>query len=85
MPLLSGTEGESVSAPIFVDSPSNEPKKLIRHVSPPFFVGPGMHLAQSSVWLACAKSLAVLNIEKYVDGSGKVVEPKMRYSGGTIR
>ena len=38
-----------------------------------------MHLAQLSVWLACAKSLAVLKIEKDADGSGKVIEPKIRY------
>ena len=47
--------------------------------------GPGMYLAQLSIWLACAKTLAVLNIEKFVDGFGNVVEPHGRYSGGTIR
>ena len=30
-------------------------------------------------------SLAVFNIEKYVDGFGNVVEPTTRYSGGAIR
>jgi len=45
---------------------------------------PGLNIAQSSVWLSCAMSLAVLNIGKYVDGFGNVVEPKMRYTGGTI-
>jgi len=45
---------------------------------------PGMHLAQSSLWLTCAMSLAVFNIEKSVDGFGNVVEPATRYSGGTI-
>jgi hypothetical protein len=30
-------------------------------------------------------SLAVFDIEKYVDEFGNVVEPEIRYSGGTIR
>ena len=29
--------------------------------------------------------MAMLNIEKYVDEFGNVVEPNTRYSGGTIR
>jgi len=45
---------------------------------------PGLNLAQSSLWLTCAMSLAVLNIEKYVDGFGKVVEPKIHYTDGII-
>ena len=47
--------------------------------------GPGLNLAQSSLWLACAMSLAVFDIEKYVDGFGNVVEPKVHYSDGAIR
>ena len=30
-------------------------------------------------------SLAVFDIEKFVDGSGKVVEPEIRYSTGAVR
>jgi len=45
---------------------------------------PGLNLAQSSVWLTCAMSLAVFDIEKYVDGFGNVVEPKIHYTDGTI-
>ena len=47
--------------------------------------GPGLNLAQSSLWLSCAMSLAVFDIEKYVDEFGNVVEPKIHYSDGTIR
>ena len=50
-----------------------------------FFVGPGLYIAQTSLWITCAMSLAVFDIEKYVDGSGNVVEPEIRYTGGTIR
>ena len=50
-----------------------------------FLVGPGLLLAQSSLWLSCAMSLAVLKIDKYVDGFGNVVEPKIYYTDGTIR
>ena len=49
------------------------------------WVGPGLNLAQTSVWLTCAMSLAVFYIEKYVDTFGNVVEPEIRYSDGMIR
>ncbi|KAF9649833.1 cytochrome P450 [Thelephora ganbajun] len=45
---------------------------------------PGLNLAQSSLWLTCAMSLAVFDIEKYVDGFGNVVEPRIHYSDGMI-
>ncbi|KAF9647047.1 cytochrome P450 [Thelephora ganbajun] len=45
---------------------------------------PGLNLAQSSLWFACAMSLAVFDIEKYVDGFGNVVEPDTNYTDGTI-
>jgi hypothetical protein len=50
-----------------------------------FPAGPGLHVAQASLWIACATSLAVFDIEKYVDASGKVVEPEARCTGGGIR
>ena len=50
-----------------------------------FFVGTGISMAQTSLWIACAMSLAVFDIEKYVDGSGNVVEPEIRYSTGAVR
>ena len=49
------------------------------------WVGPGLNLAQTSVWLTCAMSLAVFDIEKYVDAFGNVVEPVIHYSDGIIR
>ena len=49
------------------------------------WTGPGLNLAQSSLWVACAMSLAVLDIGKYVDGFGNVVEPTVNYTDGTIR
>ena len=49
------------------------------------FVGPGLNVAQTSLWIACAMSLAVFDIEKYVDESGNVVEPKIHYSDGSTR
>jgi hypothetical protein len=30
-------------------------------------------------------SLAVFDIEKFVDGSGRVIEPEIRYTDETIR
>ena len=49
------------------------------------FVGPGLHIAQVYLWITSAMSLAVFNIEKYVDESGNVVEPETRYTNGGIR
>ena len=49
------------------------------------FVGPGLNVAQTSLWLACVMSLAVLDIGKYVDGFGNVVEPEIRYGDGAVR
>ena len=49
------------------------------------FVGPGINIAQTSLWLACAMSLAVLDIRKSVDGFGNAVEPKILYSDGAVR
>ena len=50
-----------------------------------FIIGPGINVAQTSIWIACAMSLAVFDVEKYVDGSGNVVEPEIRYTNGVIR
>ena len=37
------------------------------------------------LWLACAMSLAVLNIEKPVDEFGNMVDIKAHYTNGAIR
>ena len=49
------------------------------------WTGPGLTLAQSSLWLACAMSLAVFGIKKFIDEFGNVVEPKIHCTDGTIR
>ena len=50
------------------------------------FVGTGLNIAQKSLWIACAMSLAVFDIEKSVDISGNVIEPaEIRYSTGAVR
>lgn len=43
-----------------------------------------MHLADASMFIACAMALAVFNIRKVVK-DGHVVEPKVEYTTGTIR
>lgn len=48
-------------------------------------VCPGRQLAESSVWLTIARSLAVFNMSKAVDGTtGRVIEPDLRFSPGVI-
>ena len=73
------------SVSVFISLSPKRPKTLIPVVWVVCWIGPGINLAQSSVWLACAMALAVFDIGKYVDGFGNVVEPKIYYSDGTIR
>ena len=61
------------------------PRSLISCVCVAFLTGPGIHLAHSSIWLACAMSLSVFDVQKYVDGFGNVIEPKTLSSDGIIR
>ncbi|KAJ3547606.1 hypothetical protein NM688_g5385 [Phlebia brevispora] len=44
---------------------------------------PGVHLADASIWLSCAWSLAVFNISKKVE-DGKIVEPVVDSTDGAI-
>ena len=44
-----------------------------------------MNLADASVFIACATTLAVFDISKVVDENGAVVEPVIEYTSGTIR
>ena len=61
-------------------------KRLIHLVSPLCNgTGPGLNLAQSSLWLACAMSLTAFDIEKYVDEFKNVIEPEIHYTDGTVR
>ena len=43
-----------------------------------------MHLADASVFIACVMILAVFDVSKAVE-NGKVVEPKIQYTTGTVR
>jgi len=83
----SGLDFDFMIFPCMLSSaPFKRPNQLIHFVSSMFvWIGPGINFALSSLWLACAMSLAVFNIEKYVDGFGNVVEPKIHYTDGTIR
>ena len=45
---------------------------------------PGLHLADASIFLSCAMSLAVFNISKVVE-NGITIEPSGEYTTGTIR
>jgi cytochrome P450 len=45
---------------------------------------PGRHLGDTSVFLACAMSLAAFDITKSVDGSGRVIEPVVDHTSGII-
>lgn len=47
-------------------------------------VCPDSLLAQSSVFLTIARSLAVFQISKPVDGNGNAIEPNMRFEAGLV-
>jgi hypothetical protein len=46
---------------------------------------PGQHLAEPSVFLSIATSLATFNISKAFDEQGNVIEPDIEWLPGTIR
>jgi hypothetical protein len=52
---------------------------------PSFLLGPGLKLAEASVFISCVMSLAVFDISKGVDESGREIEPNVEYTEGTIR
>ncbi|EPQ59616.1 cytochrome P450 [Gloeophyllum trabeum ATCC 11539] len=45
---------------------------------------PGMNLADASIFISCAMSLAAFDIAKVVDASGNVLEPVLDNTSGTI-
>ena len=44
----------------------------------------GMNLADASIFISCAMSLAVFNVSKPIE-NGRVVEPVYSFTSGTIR
>ena len=45
---------------------------------------PGRLLAESSVWLIVARSLAALEIKKPLDGNGHEIEPNVEFAAGVL-
>ncbi|KAJ3563160.1 hypothetical protein NP233_g9121 [Leucocoprinus birnbaumii] len=46
---------------------------------------PGRVLADASIFISCAMTLAVFDISKFIDESGQVIEPIMDQTTGTVR
>ncbi|OCH88152.1 cytochrome P450 [Obba rivulosa] len=46
---------------------------------------PGIHLMESSVWLAMVAIIATLNVTKAVNANGKVVEPEVKFENMVFR
>jgi cytochrome P450 len=46
---------------------------------------PGRYMAYSSVWLVVASLLATVNITKFIDSDGVVIEPSGEYTGKTVK
>ena len=46
---------------------------------------PGVHFADSSIFIWCAMILSVYDISKAVGPDGEIVEPTCEYSTGIIR
>ena len=70
----------------FMNTPGHAPEPDPRNVVFGFCrrICPGLQLADVSVFLAVAMSLAVFKIGKAVE-NGQVVEPSTEYSSGTVR
>ncbi|KAH9853884.1 cytochrome P450 [Lenzites betulinus] len=70
----------------FLSAPGKEPERDPRTVAFGFGrrICPGIHLAESSIYLAIAMSLAVFNFEKAVDTNGKPIEPSTEYTSGSV-
>jgi cytochrome P450 len=47
-------------------------------------VCPGRQLAEQSVWLLCATSLATLSVSKKTSNDGRILEPTVEYVGHLI-
>lgn len=47
-------------------------------------VCPGQYLADASLWISIAMSVAVFDITKKVGPGGQVIEPKVSYTSGTV-
>ncbi|KAH9849106.1 cytochrome P450 [Lenzites betulinus] len=70
----------------FISTPGKEPQADPRSVV--FGYGrricPGLQLADISVWLTVAMSLAVFRITKHVGADGKPIEPSTEYTSGAV-
>ncbi|OBZ76382.1 O-methylsterigmatocystin oxidoreductase [Grifola frondosa] len=69
----------------FLSSQSRAPERDPREVAFGFGrrICPGLNLADASIWLSCAMSLAAFDISKATE-DGVVIEPSLEYSTGTI-
>lgn len=45
---------------------------------------PGRYLADTSIWLTIARSLAVFNITKGLDENGREIEPHVKFTSGLV-
>lgn len=45
---------------------------------------PGRYVADNALFVTIAQTLAVFNIDKFVDENGHVVEPEVRFEAGTV-
>lgn len=46
---------------------------------------PGLHLAEASIFVACAMNLAVFNIQKAKGPDGQPITPEVEWSSGLLR
>lgn len=64
------------------DNPERDPREYVfgfgRRVCP------GKVLADMSIWITVAKSLATLHIDKAVGEDGQVIEPEIKFTAGII-
>ncbi|KAF2264418.1 cytochrome P450 [Lojkania enalia] len=70
----------------FIETPTHKPEPDPRNLI--FGYGrrvcPGRYVADNAVFITIAQTLAVFNISKPADETGKVIEPKLEFEPGTV-
>jgi cytochrome P450 len=70
----------------FLETPTHKPEPDPRNYI--FGYGrricPGRYVADNALFITIAQTLAVFNVDKFVNGRGKIVEPEMKFEPGAI-
>lgn len=71
----------------FIEGTGKTPQRDPREIAFGFGrrVCPGQHIAESSMWIQMATTLATLDISKATDEKGRPIEPEIGFTTGVVR